>query len=400
MANRLRLFFFALFVPYGVFLPFFPTWLAGRGIGGLSLSVLMSFLPALGVIGPPIFGALSDWLGLRSGLLRWTTAVGTGAMVLLAAAALRGNEPPLWVLFLSVFLLAASRAPSVAMADVIAVEATKPTEERPKPTSYGSIRLWGSIGFLVAATAGPMLDMTARAPFPLFLAVTMACVFALSFTFEAPAPPRAPALGAPLWALLKRRPFAMLLVAAFLGFGAHVSYDLCFSLHLTKLGANMRWIGVGWSIGTFSEALLMAFSGRFLSKIEPSKLLIVAFAGGAIRWLLIATIKNTSVLTALQPLHAISFALFWVTAMEHVKRLSPREILGSAQGVFNAAVGAGAVAGMFVWRSIFEAHGGARTFAWAALAAFGAAVAAAFTRVEVSSHMVLPGSGQARTARQ
>ena len=40
----------------------------------------------------------------------------------------------------------------------------------------------------------------------------------------------------PLLHALRDRGFVLLLASSFLGFGAHVSYDICFSLHLQKLG--------------------------------------------------------------------------------------------------------------------------------------------------------------------
>lgn len=381
-AGRLRLFFFCLFVSYGAFLPFFPTWLEARGVRGVAMSALMALGPALGVIGPPGFGALSDWLGLRAGLLRLSTAGGLVAMLLLAVPGALGHAPALPLLFAVMLLFSTSRAPTVSMADVIAVEVSKTKDAAGRTRSYGSIRLWGSIGFMVTVLAvGRALDVKALASLPLFLVGSTLVTFSLSFTLDGPAPARAMKIGAPLGRLLRDRAFAMLLAAAFLGFGAHASYDICFSLHLQRLGVGAGEVGAAWAIGTLAEIGLMAVSGRLLAAVPASRLLVVAFVGGALRWTLIATVKSVPVLLALQPLHAISFALFWVTSIDHVRRLAPREILATAQGVFNAAVGAGAVTGMFVWGAIFEAHGGATTFACAAGAAACAALAAAGTAV-------------------
>ena len=377
-AGRLRLFYFLVFVSYGAFLPFFPTWLAARGVRGIAMSALMAMGPALGVIGPPGFGALSDWLGLRSGLLRVSTAGGLAAAALLAAPAALGGAPTLPLLFVAMVLFSISRAPSMAMADVIAIEAIKGKGPPGRAPSYGGLRLWGSIGFLLAALGvGRALDVRALAPLPLFLLAATGATFAVSFALDAPAPPRAPDIGAPLRTLLRDRAFSVFLAASFLGFGAHAAYDICFSLHLQRLGVGAGWVGAAWAIGTLAEVGLMAVSGRLLAVVPASRLLVIASAGGAARWALLATVRDVPVLLALQPLHAVSFALFWVTSIDHVRRLAPREILATAQGVFNAAGAAGTVAGMLVWGAIFEAYGGPPTFAGAAGAAALAALAAA-----------------------
>lgn len=380
-AFRLSSLFFFLFVTYGAFLPLFPTWLKDRGVHGVAMSAIMATIPALGVIGPPAFGALSDLLGLRTGLLRMATAGGLVATLMIATPAIFGHTPGIALLFVAMLLFSTARAPSVAMADVIAVEATKTAQLEGRPRSYGSIRLWGSIGFLVAAAGvGQIIDVHSLHGLPSFLAVSSAVTFALSFTLDAEAPPPAKSLGASLGRVLTDRGFVLLLVAAFLGFGAHVGYDICFSLHLQALGLDASWVGGAWAIGVVAEVVMMAVSGALLARFSASQLLVTAFVGGAARWLLIANITNVSALLALQPLHAVSFALFWVTSLDLIKKRAPREILATAQGVFNASVGAGAVVGMFAWGALFEAKGGHVMFT----AAAGVALLAAFASAGVS----------------
>lgn len=375
--GRLRLFFFFLFVTYGAFLPFFPTWLEARGVRGVAMSALMALGPALGVIGPPAFGALADWLGLRAGLLRLATAGGFAATLALVLSALAGRAAGLPLLFAAMFLFSMSRTPAVAMADVIALETAKAQTAAGKPQSYGAFRLWGSIGFLIAAVVvGRALDVRDALALPLFLAASCLATLGLAFTLAAPPHAPAPRLAASLRGVLRDPGFALLLLSAFFGFGAHVSYDICFSLHLQRLGLGSAGIGVAWALGVLAEVGLMAISGRLLARVAASRLLVLAHASGALRWLLIALITDYRLLLALQPLHALSFALFWVTSLEHVKRRAPGEILATAQGLFNAALGAGAVIGMFVWGALFEAYGGGLTFACAAGVAALAAIAA------------------------
>lgn len=374
-ARRLSLFFFFLFVTYGAFLPFFPTWLDARGVRGVQMSALMAMGPALGVIGPPGFGALSDWLGLRGGLLRIVTAGGMISMLLLAIPTALGHAPGAALLASAMLLFSTSRTPAVAMADVMASEASKPENNAGAARSYGSVRLWGSIGFLIAALAvGRALDIRDPLLLPAFLAVSGGVTFALSFTLDAAAPTRARHIGASLGKVVRHRAFVWLLVSAFLGFGAHVSYDICFSLHLESLGVAASGVGAAWAIGVVAEVVLMAFSGRLIARFSASSLLVAAFLGGALRWILIANVTNVTALLILQPLHALSFAVFWVTSLDLVKRLAPPDVLATAQGLFNAAVGGGAVAFMFVWGALFEARGGRVTFTCAA----GVAVCAAF----------------------
>ena len=376
-AARLRPFFFFLFVTYGAFLPFFPTWLEARGVRGLSMSAIMALGPAMGIVGPPGFGALADWLGLRAGILRFVTGGGLVAMVMLAVPSALGHPPGLPLLFVAMLMFSMARAPAVAIADVMAVEAAKEPRPGGEPQSYGGIRLWGSIGFLVTTlVVGRALDIRAVAALPLFLAASSLVTFTLAFRLSAPAPARALRLGAQMREVLRDPGFLLLLASGFLGFGAHVSYDICFSLHLKSLGLGSDMVGVAWAIGTLAEVGLMAVSGRILARVPARALLVIAFATGALRWVVIALVRDVTVLLALQPLHAVTFALFWVTSLDQVKARAPKEVLATAQGVFNAAVGGGAVVGMFVWGGLFEARGGRTTFLCAAVVALCAAASA------------------------
>ena len=82
----LRIYYAACFLALGVYLPFFPRWLEARGVHGAAMGVVSASLPAMGLIGPPLFGVLSDRLGLRGALLRvacvgaFTCMAGVGAV--------------------------------------------------------------------------------------------------------------------------------------------------------------------------------------------------------------------------------------------------------------------------------------------------------------------------------
>ncbi len=364
----LRIYYVACFLALGAYLPFFPRWLEARGIHGAAMGLVSASLPAMGLVGPPLFGVLSDRLGLRGALLRVACAGAFACMGALGATFALGHPLGFAGIFAAVLAFSFFRSPMISLADVITLELAG------AGSGYARTRLWGSLGFLVAALAvGRYVDPTAPAGLPLAIAAPLLAALLAAWTL--PAKRLAPGLPAPgmVSSLLARADLRLFFGASFLGQIAHSSYDLCFTLHLRDLGASDGLVGISWALGVTSEVALMAGSGWIFRRFTPPWLLAAAFLGAALRWSLIASVTSIPALLALQPLHAISFALMWLASLAHVKESAPSAALATAQGVFSAAVAAGSVLGMPLWGALYRRHGGTITFEVAALVSIAAA---------------------------
>lgn len=371
----LRVYYFCMLGMLGIYLPFFPPWLRAQHISGMDLSIVMAIPPALGVVGPPLFGLLADALHLRGQMLR--IASGIAAMAFVGM----GIIPFIFgrgVNFIELIALMAMysffRSPLIPMADVIALE-----ESKAKGKSYASIRWWGSLGFLVTASvSGRIVDPSSPAALPTAISIMLVLGFLASFALPTRASAQAPA---PVWSeaknLLKSGDFLLFLLATIIGQSAHTAYDICFSLHLRDLGVSTATTGIAWSLGVVFEIALMAFLGGTVERIRPPLLLVLAFSGAALRWLCIASIEQPHLLIATQPLHALTFGVMWIASLSHVRARVPARILATGQGVFSAGIAVGCVIGVFCFGPLFERAGGPHSFKVAALLSALAAVLAA-----------------------
>lgn len=373
----LRLYFFASFAALGVYSPFFPRWLVARGIDGVAMGVVAATMPAMGLVSPPLVGVIADALGLRASLLRAACLGSFLAFAALAAAGAAGHALGFVEVLAAVLVFAVFRAPMLMMADVVAIEG-----ERERGGSYGGVRLWGSIGFVAASTGvGHFLDPTHPFALPVFVAIPLlvALAAALALPVEGGSP-RSPVLEN-LRSLAGARDLTLFFAVAGVAEFAISSYELCCSLHLADLGASSSVIGGAWGAGVFLEIMLMLAAGRVLARFHAPRLVAFALFVLVIRFLLLAGVRSLPAALAVQLLHAPSVALLWVSALAHLKeRVLPR-VFASAQGLFSAAVAAGAVAGNLAWGALYQRAGGRLTFAIAALAATAAALlAVAWTR--------------------
>lgn len=364
-ASAIGLYYVAVFASLGVYLPFFPRWLEGRGIEGLQMGLIAAAVPAMGLIGPPVFGLLADALQLRGVLLRLAACgafLGFGGI---AACSLLGA--PLAFAGLLAAVLAASlfRSVLIPMGDVLALEHVQHRGGR-----YGRLRLWGSAGFLAAVlAAGRWLKPGHAWQIPLAVAGPLLAAFLLSFLLPGRAPPAPATDQASARTLLGNAGFRLFLATYFLAQLAHSNYDLCFSLHLLDLGADPEFVGRAWALGVLCEIGLMAFAHRVLERFEARRLVVFGVAAAVGRWALISHVRPLGWLLALQPLHALAFALLWVASLASVREQSTPRTLATAQGLFAAAAAAGSVLGLLVWSEMYRRNGGGFTFGCAALAA-------------------------------
>jgi PPP family 3-phenylpropionic acid transporter len=365
----LRLYYFVFFSALGAYNPFFPSWLRARGIEGLRMSTITALNPLLGIVGPVAFGIVADRFALRGSLLR-VAAVGALAPVAAIAVMALGGTAPSYVLLLALnAFFAFFRGPMVSLADVTALE---------EPGSYGRTRLFGSAGFTLAVVlVGAALDPTSLAALPVVLAVSLALTLVVATQLPAKSA-RVPEPLSPDARRIFRSPdFLALLLVGFLWFGSHVSYELCFSMHLADLGASSAFIGCAWAVGVVAEIVLMGNAARLFARFTPSRLLAFGLAAGAVRFAALASVSSLPLLFLLQPLHAVSFALVWITALEFVRQRAPARLLATTQSLFSTSAALGSTLGMLVWGPLYARSGGATVFASAAVVAAIGSVATA-----------------------
>lgn len=402
--RAISLYYFGIFAVLGVYLPLFPSWLQAREVRGLAMGVIAATLPAMGLVAPPVFGFIADALGVRVWLIRAACAGALVVFALLALSSALGAALGFGGLFLAALAFAFFRAPMFMMADVVAMDASMSSG-----IAYGRLRLWGSISFaLMAIAGGALVDPARPEAFPAAMTAALLAAFTVSWLlpargeapFRRPGHPRGeaaaqvPDAGSSVQqrarALLQSRDFRLFLAASFLAQSANSSYDLCYTLHLRDTGFPESLVGVAWAVGVAGEIALMAFSGPLLQRFAPPTLLAFAFAGAALRWALLSSVRWWPALLAIQPLHAVSFAMMWVASIAYTRDRAPPQILATAQGLFSASAGAGSVIGMLAWGELYKRGGGSLTFGVASIAASIAFVlAVTFAR---STRRSMPGS--------
>lgn len=377
-------FYLLSFAALGIHAPHFPLWLEAHGFTGVTMSAIAALSPAMSFIGPPLVGALADSRGARGNLLTWACALASLAMFGLCAAEALGLSRVFPVVFGVALVYALGRSPVILLADRIALE---------HGGNYGRRRVWGSIGFLLAASSFGQWFPGAWRWLPGALGLCMAsAALASAWLPRSSSLPSAPLAGDIGTSLGRRRAWPFLICAALFS-ASHSSIDLCGSLYFRDLGARGGTIGLLWGTGVIAEIVFMAALGGAVGGVRAERLLVLGYLGGGLRWLLTAALPSAELAFFVQPLHAVSFAVVWLSSLEHVKQSSAPHALGSAQGLLMAANATGSVAGMLTWGPLYSVFGGSAVFLCAtglALAAAGLAYGALYRQREVPAFGSLP----------
>jgi PPP family 3-phenylpropionic acid transporter len=368
----LRALYFAIFGAIGAYSPYFPLWLEQHGFRGLSMSLVAALAPAMSALGPPLIGVLADRHGARGNLLSLAGATACLSMTSLWFAERANIDGFFGVVFAAVLVFALSRTTLTMLADVIALE---------EGADYGRRRLWGSLGYMLSTMlVGWLLREIGIGWLPAIVAVPLFGAALASLVLpRRNVARRARSGSSEVRQLLSDPRFVLFLCCSALTWAAHSGYDLCGPLFLRDLGASSASIGLLWGLGVFAEVVLMAGAAGLFVKRRAELLLVIAYAGGALRWFGIALLPSVGWAYLLQPLHAFSFALMWVASVQYVRRWADQGLLGSSQGLMTAAVASGGVCGMLLWGPVYASLGGRVVFVLAGLLALCSTAVAAST---------------------
>ena len=320
----------AVFLALGVYLPFWPVWLAGRGLGPAEIGLLLALTSWVKVVSVPPIARLADRTGRPK-----------GAIVLLSAASLASFAAFLmaqqfWAILAVQLLTALAFHGLIPLAESHTMRAVGAAE-----IDYGRVRLWGSIAFILGALgAGELL---ARHDPDLLLWLILAALAATLVAslglpgrrgpdLEAGARPR-------LRILLRDRSFLLFLAGAALLQASHAVYYGFSALTWRAAGLGAAAVGWLWAEGVLAEIVFFAAGGALLRRFGPTGLLAMAGLAGVVRWTVLAETTALPALVMVQLLHALTFGATHLGAVHFIAGRAPAGLAATAQGLYAALSG-------------------------------------------------------------
>jgi PPP family 3-phenylpropionic acid transporter len=360
---RLSLFYGAFFIYLGLSMPFVPAWLAAKGLDAREIGIVLAAPMVVRVVVVPLATRLADRFG------RLQAALVLAAWASVIAFALVGAASGFAAILATYALAAAVLAPVLPFADALALRGLKG-----RAASYGSVRLWGSVTFIVANMGGGLLLARLGAVDVIWavvaaLALTAAAALAVDpLAVEAGESQDGARPGGSLW----RSPgfLAVVLGASLIQASHAVMYGFA-TLQWAARGIPGPEIGLLWAIGVVAEVALFALSARVVGWLGAAGMIMLGGLGGVVRWTAMALDPPVAALPLLQVLHALSFAATHLGTMHYLAQVAPARRGATAQGDFVAVQGIVFAAAMSLAGVLVGAYGDLAYAAMAAAAAVG-----------------------------
>jgi len=358
----------------GVFLPYFNLYCHHLGFSGVQIGALSSLRSVVLVVFSLAWGAVADRFQIRKPLYVLCNVVSTLVWSIYFIA------DTFWAMFLVTACYGVFYAPIIAFLEAFSMDLLAGGK-----SAYGTIRVWGSMAFIVVVTtvgwALGWLPIETILVF-IFSGGVLLSLVALKMPVAIGNATTAP-FRKSIKAFLNRRALVFLF-CAFLMLAGHGAYYGFFSIYLESLGFGSSFIGVAWALAIIAEILVMINSRRIFQYVSLEKALAIAFIVAVFRWVLLGTLQAWYAILLLQILHAGTYAIFHMASILYMDHLSPESAKTLGQSINNAVTyGLGLMAGFFISGYLYEQAGAAVTF-WvsAILALLGGTIFTGFRLVD------------------
>jgi MFS transporter, PPP family, 3-phenylpropionic acid transporter len=361
------LLYVALYGAFGVASPYWPKFFETRALTAQQIGLILGAALLVRLVAGPLTGLLADRLGSLRLVLATCAALAAGT----AAAFLLANS--FWSLFLIALVQAATLAPTTAMADALSVNAAKP-QRAGKPFEYGWIRGAASAAFVLGTlTIGQLISQDNLTPviwmnMVLLVAAALATALLPNVTARSGPHTRGTPVLLEVHELFRLARFRTLIIVSALVYGSHAMHDAFAVIRWSNAGMYPSVISVLWSEAVAAEVLVFFLVGpALLHRLGARGAAVLAAGAGIIRWSVEGVTTSFLLLSILQPLHGLTFALLHLACMHLVASLVPARLAGTAQSFY--AFGSGlTTAGLSLMSgTLYARYGGASFFPMAVL---------------------------------
>lgn len=344
---------FLYYAMMSVFMTYLPVYFADREIAPAEIGILLGVGTVTGIVAPPLWGYLSDrWRNVRKVLLLIVTCAILAGTILFQTSSI-------WAMFLLVVCSYFFISPIGPLTDSINYRVA---EER--GISFGSIRLFGSLGYGAAALAGGMIlaQIGMGSLSYLFLASGLLTLSIAWFLPNSAASSRPITLEA-IKKFFSYRPTLWMLVIITLLSIPHRANDSFLGVYIQQLGGSTVLVGQAWFLATISEAIAFALGMYWLQKGRELPLMAIAAFFYVIRYLLSGVMTSPHWIAWLQLFHGITYAFFYAAAIQYLYRTAPEELRATSQTVFGAIFfGLSGIIGSVLGGWVMETYGGKALF--------------------------------------
>jgi len=366
--RRAALTYVVYFAAIGASFGYLPIYYRELGLGLATIGLLAAMSSGIQLVAAPAWGLLADRhprsrVGLPAAAL--VAAVGAGLLAVSTASL----TLPVAVGIMAIGLAGIGPVLDARTLELLGARALR----------YGEVRAVGSVSFVVATLAvGALLDRAGTGSlFLVYVPALLGTALAgLSLPRGGGRPRRAIRSG--VRAVVSTQGIATFLVATLLTWTLISATNAFYSIQVVALGGSTQLVGLAWAVGAVVEVPIMWGHHRLVARIGLGTVLLLGATAFACRAALAAASPGPIWLVAIAPLEGLAFGLLFPGSVGFMAARAPKELAATAQGVFSATLGLGAITGSAFGGVIAGMTSIPALFAVAAAGGIGGAVLLAF----------------------
>jgi len=356
---RLSRFYFFYYFFVGSFVPYWGIYLQSENFSPSSIGILLSLFQISRIVAPNFWGWLADHTGHRVKWIKLTSFLG-----LIGFIGIFWAKGFFWI-FLVMLALSLFTSSTLPLAESLTLAHLATTDGH-----YSRIRLWGSIGFIVASLfLGYLIDLQGINILLWVLLIAQAIIFFLSNTIPETQDIQHKTNDLSIWKIIKTPSVIALLLGCTLMVSAHgVLYNF-YSIYLKDHGYSSGTIGWLWAVGVICEILIFMAMPKILRRYSLKAILLMSLFLGVIRFILIgASPDHLYLLFIAQMFHAATFGSFHAASIEVIAYYFKGRNQTRGQAIYNSvAYGIGGTIGGLGGGYLIQYLGGQLGFMIAAI---------------------------------
>lgn len=356
--------YFLYFGVMGVFLPYFNLYCYHLDFSGFQIGVLSAIRSIALVLFPLVWGGLADRFYIRRPIYILCSFIST------AIWAFYLYTTDFWaMLFITVFY-GIFYSPIISFLEAFTMDVLGTRKK-----SYGKMRGWGSIAFIMTVLLlGKIIDIYSIEIIIILIFFGSLAQALISIKIPDIQIKKHTSFSSKAKVLLKRR-VIVFLFCAFLMLVSHGAYYGFYSIHLENLGYGKTFIGISWALASIAEIIVMIKSDIIFKRFSTDNVLFFSFMVAVFRWLGLFFATSPAFILFLQILHAVTYGAFHVSSILYIDSITPNEAKTLGQAANNAVTyGLGLMVGFFINGYLFEPLGTFTLFMISSFIALGGGV--------------------------
>ncbi|MBP1931283.1 MFS transporter [Ammoniphilus resinae] len=306
--------------------PFIPLYFQDKGLSPTEIGLVLTAGPFISIFAQPLWGYVSDRRQTVKKVLLLIMVLALLASIGIFSA---DSFYPIWF-FMLLFMFFMTPIQPLSDSLIIAYA-------QKRGLNYGSIRLWGSVGFSLTALAlGMALGNCGIGYLGLIYAVLLTLTIMTSLGLEDSSNRQAKISRRELSRLFGNTSLLwFLFLTLIVSIPARINESM-FSIFMNSLGATKMEIGAASLVSAMSEVPVFLCMSLIFRRFSELSMFVLAALLYTCRWLLFSIVDHPTTLIFLQMSQSLTFTLFFAASLRYVTRIVPQELQSTGTAVLTA----------------------------------------------------------------